>query len=244
MLPPSLVTRFESVDESIREFRLAARQRFEDGVARADADHRTGAIYSVGLRRRDDNGFSITPINCEELMPRRRTEFKEQTRRTDENLVDRLVEELKGGGESAQPIIDEEEFSSGLLRITVIWDDWDRLPPENRTSTILRAYEVADQPLRERITLASGLTVPEAYAAGRMPYRIIPAWRTGDPVTLEQCREAMIDEGASTLFSPENPRLLFATREDAEAARARLGERLPVSSGPVWTIAVEDRSQN
>jgi len=58
----------------------------------------------------------------------------------------------------------------------------------------------------------------------------------------------MIDEGASTLFSPDKPQLLFATINDAEAALKRLGERLPASV-PVWTIMEEldrgdDWSQN
>jgi hypothetical protein len=168
-------------------------------------------------------------------MSRRRTEFKERTRPTNEHLVNRLAEEIKSDGKFAQPMIEEEEFSSGLFRITVIWDEWDRLSSENRTATILRAYEAADPPLSEKITLANGLTVPEAHAAGMLPYRIIPALRAGDPVTPEQCRKAMIDEGASILFSPDTPQLLFATFDHAEAALQRLGERLPASV-PVWTI--------
>ena len=68
-----------------------------------------------------------------------------------------------------------------------------------------------------------------------LPFQIIPAVRSGDPVTLEQCRQAMIDEGASILVSAENPQLRFATEADAESARIRLARRLP-SSEPVWVV--------
>ncbi len=48
-----------------------------------------------------------------------------------------------------------------------------------------------------------------------LPFQIIPALRKGDPVTLDQCRQAMIDEGASTLLGPDKPQLRFATEEEA-----------------------------
>ena len=77
---------------------------------------------------------------------------------------------------------------------------------------------------RDRIALASGLTVPEAHAAGMLPFQVFPALRRGDPVTLDQCRQALIDEGASILFGADNPQLRFATEEDAEKARERLAQ--------------------
>jgi hypothetical protein len=105
--------------------------------------------------------------------------------------------------------------------------------------TILRAYEQAEgQEFRNRIALASGLTVPEAHAAGMLPYQVIAAVRKGDPVTAEQCRKALIEEGASVLFGEDNPQLRFATAEEAEAARKRLAARLPKSE-QVWVITKE-----
>jgi hypothetical protein len=71
-----------------------------------------------------------------------------------------------------------------------------------------------------------------------LPYQIIAAVRKGDPVTKEQCRKALIAEGASILFGDEQPQLRFATEEDAEAARKRLAERLP-NSAEVWVITKE-----
>src|SRR5438093_3274324 len=123
-------------------------------------------------------------------MPRKRRRFEEPPRRTVGSLVERLVDELKSDRQAGQPLIEEEEFPTRKLRVNVIWDEWDRVPLEDRTATILRAYEQAEgQDYRDRIALASGLTVPEAHAAGMLPYQVIPAVRKGDPVTTDQCRK-------------------------------------------------------
>jgi hypothetical protein len=172
-------------------------------------------------------------------MPRKRKGFEEPPRRTIGGLVERLVAELKSDRQSGQPLIEEEEFPTKKLRVNVLWDAWDRVPLEDRTATILRAYEVAEgREYRDRIALASGLTVPEAHAAGMLPYQVIAAVRRSDPVTMDQCRQALIDEGASILFGNDSPQLRFSTEEEAEAARKRLAERLP-NSEPVWVITKE-----
>ena len=172
-------------------------------------------------------------------MPRKKRGVEEQPRPARGDLAERLADELRSGRASGQPVIDEQEFPTGKIRVTVIWDEWDRLPLEDRTAVILRAYELAEgRAYRERIALASGLTVPEAYGAGMLPFQIIPALRKGDPVTPEQCRQAMIEEGASTLLAADKPQLRFASEEEAEAARKRLVERLP-NSDPVWVITQE-----
>jgi len=169
-------------------------------------------------------------------MPRIKRPFNEVTRAVSAELASRLAEELRGDREFGQPMIDEQEFPSGRLRVNVIWDDWDRMSLEDRTSLILRAYEMAEsRAYRERIALANGLTVPEAIAAGMLPYHVFPALRQGDSVTAEQCRKAMIEEGASILLGEERPVLRFATEEQAEAARTRLALRLPASE-PVWVV--------
>src|SRR5712691_9680799 len=134
-------------------------------------------------------------------MPRKRRGFEEPPRRTVASLVARLVDDLKSARESGQPLIEEEEFPAKKLRVNVVWDEWDHVPLEDRTATILRAYEQAEgREYRDRIALASGLTVPEAQAAGMLPYQVIAAVRKGDPVTADQCCQALIEEGASTLF--------------------------------------------
>jgi hypothetical protein len=172
-------------------------------------------------------------------MPRKKRGIEDQPRPTSGHLAERLADELRSSRESGQPVIEEQEFPTGTIRATVIWDEWDRLPLEDRTAVILRAYELAEgRGYRDRIALASGLTVPEAYAAGMLPFQIIPALRRGDPVTPEQCRRAMIDEGASTLLAAETPQLRFTSAEEAEAARKRLVKRLP-DSEQVWVITQE-----
>jgi hypothetical protein len=181
-------------------------------------------------------------------MPRKKRGVEERPRLTHGDLAERLANELQSTRESGQPIIDEQEFPTGRIRVTVIWDVWDRLPLEERTSVILRAYDLAEgREYLDRIALASGLTVPQAHAAGMLPYQILPALRKGDPVTAGECQQAMIEEGASVLLAPEKPQLRFASEEEAEAARLRLVQRLPTSD-QVWIItqevgAVEDWAQ-
>lgn len=172
-------------------------------------------------------------------MPRTRRGFTTPPRHSDGDLVARLADELKSTRQSGQPIIEEEEFPTKKLRVNVIWDAWERVPLEDRTATILRAYEEAEgREFGNRIALASGLTVPEAHAAGMLPFQVIAAVRKGDPVTKDQCRKALIEEGASILLDESNPMLRFATEEEAEAARKRLSERLR-DSEPVWVITKE-----
>lgn len=71
-----------------------------------------------------------------------------------------------------------------------------------------------------------------------LPFRIIPALRSSDPVTLEQCHAAMIDEGASLNFGDGRPHLLFSDLGEAEKARHRLIQRLP-GSEQIWTTMKE-----
>jgi hypothetical protein len=172
-------------------------------------------------------------------MPRNKKGFQEALPRFAADLAERLADELRNSRDSGQPQIDETRFPTGKIRVNVIWDAWDRLPPEERTDTILRAYELAEGPAyRDQIALASGLTVPEAHAAGMLPFQILVALRKGDPVTLEECKQAMLEEGASQLFGPGQLQLRFATEEEAEACRQRLIRRLPPSE-PVWMIVRE-----
>jgi hypothetical protein len=177
-------------------------------------------------------------------MPRIKMGFEDQPRKTDTRLVDRLVDELKANRESGQPFIYEQSFSTGKVRILVIWDDWKDLPLEQRTNIILSAIEQSDgKDYRARVALASGLTVPEGVAAGMLPYQIITARRQGDKVTFEQCWDAMLAEGASQLFGPKVLHLRFPTEEAAEACRKRLIKRLP-SSDEIWIVSREITAQD
>ncbi len=177
-------------------------------------------------------------------MPRKRSGPDIPTGSVRKDLADKLAAELKGSREFGQPVIYERLFRTGKERVTVIWDAWQNLPLQERTATILRAYELAEgAESRDRIALASGLTVPEAHAAGMLPAQIIPARRKDDPLTEDQIQQALLEEGGSLLFDPPRVHLYFSTPEEAEAARQRLIERFP-GSEEVWLINVEITAQD
>jgi hypothetical protein len=177
-------------------------------------------------------------------MPRKRIGPEVRSGRVRGDLAEKLALELKSGREYGQPLIYEQQFRTGKASVTVVWDAWHGLPLQERTATILRAYEIAEGPeSRDRVALASGLTVPEAHAAGMLPYQVLPALRPGDPVTLAEVHRAMLEEGASQLAGREAVQLRFATQEEAEAARHRLSQRLP-GSEPIWLINRELMAQD
>src|SRR5438105_29071 len=177
-------------------------------------------------------------------MPRKKMGPEVRTGEVKKDLADKLAAELKNSRPYGQPLIFEETYRTGKVRVNVIWDSWDGMPLQQRSATILRAYEIAEgEESRNRIALASGLTVPEAYAAGMLPYQIIAAVRKGDVVTPDQARDALLEEGGSQLFDPRVVQLRFAAEEDAEAARQRLIERFP-GSEDVWIITREFTAQD
>jgi hypothetical protein len=173
-------------------------------------------------------------------MPRVKTGFSDSKRPSVGPLVERLIDELKSNQESGQPFIYEQEFSTGKIRVLVVWDEWKDMPLEERTSTILAAYERAEgKEYRAKIALASGLTVPEAAAAGMLPYLIVPALRKSDPVTLEECGQAMLAEGATKLVRDGVLQLRFRNEQEAESCRKRLIQRLPKSED-VWFVMSQE----
>src|SRR5947207_1781011 len=146
-------------------------------------------------------------------MPRIRRGPESQPRPRYPDLVRALAEELKNSHDAGQPRIEEQVFpQTNAVRVTVLWDKWESVPDEDRAATILQAYEQAEgKDCRNPIALAIGLTFPDALESGLLPFQITTPLRKGDPVTVEQCREAMIAEGASILLDPSKPQLRFAT---------------------------------
>lgn len=117
-----------------------------------------------------------------------------------------------------------------------MWDEWAAVSFEDRPAIILRAYELAwGKEARERIALASGMTVPEATVAGLLPYRVVPALRKTDPFQPEDVKRAMIEQGASQLSLDEDVLLRFATSEEAIDCIKRLTVALP-GSEPIWIV--------
>ena len=168
-------------------------------------------------------------------MPRR-TMTTDTTQPVNAALAERLRASLKDQKEFGQPIVYELPLRSDRLRVTVVWDDWNQMAFDERTAVILRAYELAEgSAYRSRIALANGLTVPEATAAGMLPFQVTTAIRKSDPVSFDECRNAMLAEGASELFEPGAVQLRFASLAEAEACRKRLIASLPRSE-EVWLI--------
>lgn len=152
-------------------------------------------------------------------------------------LTAELAAELRADRAAGQPRIEEQHFpTTSAIRVSVFWDRWAGLPDEDRSEVILQAYEqVEGKAYRDRIALAFGLTLPEAHESGLLPYRVLPLLRKGDPVSAEQCQDALLAEGASALFGSQGPQLRFATEEEAEAARHRLIAAVP-GSEEVWAV--------
>jgi hypothetical protein len=118
----------------------------------------------------------------------------------------------------------------------VIWDKWESLTDRDRAETILQFHEeTGGKASLDRVAVAAGLTVPQAYAAGRLPIQVTTALRTSAPVNLQQCHQAMISLGASTLSNPDRPVLRFGTVQEAEECVQQLVKDLPGSDG-LWTV--------
>lgn len=154
-------------------------------------------------------------------------------------LAEKLAAELKANRDFGQPTFYEQEYSTKKMRVTVIWDEWADASLEERSAVILQAYELVEGAAeKERIALASGLTVPEATAAGLLPYRVIPARRDTDQVTPKEIEAAMIEQGASKLSPKDDLQLRFATRDEAAKCVQRLEAALPTSA-KIWVISSE-----
>jgi hypothetical protein len=177
-------------------------------------------------------------------MPRKKIGVQSALATAKDGLAQKLAEELKANREFGQPTVYEQEYSTKKVRVTVIWDEWADASLEDRSAVILKAYELAEgETARDKIALASGLTVPEAAAAGLLPFQVIPGLRESDSITREQVEAAMVELGASKLLPSDGLQLRFATKEEAETCVQRLIENLPPSK-PIWIISREVQAQN
>lgn len=171
-------------------------------------------------------------------MPRIQRKPEPLAHKGDVDLVAALVTELKQPKEFGQPMIDEEVFAkTNLIRVLVLWDRWWEIPEEARTDVIRQAYLQADgQETADRLVLINGLTFPEAYDDELLPFEVIALHRRGDKYSLEECAQAMINQGASILDRSDHPRLWFQTLQQAEECAERLKLSLP-GSDDVWSIS-------
>jgi hypothetical protein len=166
--------------------------------------------------------------------PTEPTEYAER-----ETLVNELAKEIHEPRPVGQPIILENSGTGTRSILThVIWDRWEECPRELRADIILDAYEKSlGVGYREKISLALGVTVPEAVAIGLLPYAVRPALRLAPAQpSQEEYRRAMVEAGASTLSGARWPILRCATLEDAEATQDYLRQSLADSN---WIIVQE-----
>jgi hypothetical protein len=160
-----------------------------------------------------------------------------------EGLVDDLAKELRSPRKFGQPIVIEDPVAGGDRRlIHVIWDAWEGCPREQRTAIIQAAYEQAlGEEYHDKISLAIGITVPEAVAMGMLPYWVSPMGRTREALSQKEL-QAIIEAGGSTMSTSRMPEVPWlpgvrcATLEDAVATLEHLQEILP---GSKWIIAQE-----
>jgi hypothetical protein len=176
--------------------------------------------------------FSITRSSKlkERIMPVIRGQSHSTSLTTDrrEALREELVHELSGKTTSGGPLIFEIPLEqSDKIDVIVVWNAFEGIRAEDRTSLILEAYD--DQ--SDRISLAMGSTYHEAIEQHLLPYTVIPKTRSG-PVNQVELRQAMLEEGGVAL-SDERVELRFPTLAMAEAAYQRLSERFPSES---WSL--------
>lgn len=161
-----------------------------------------------------------------------------QTAADRDDLVGDLVGELREPRPFGQPIIlDDQTPETNSRRLHVIWDRWESCPRPIRPDVITEAFRRVfgwghSDP---QITLALGVTVPEAAGIGLVPFEVAPVVPKGEPLP-EAYRSAMISAGASMLFRGERPVLRCAAIEDAQAAVDFLQGQLP---GSRWTVIRE-----
>lgn len=145
-------------------------------------------------------------------------------------LLDQLKQELAGGQSPNGPVIFEIPLrQSDKKDVLVVWPAFRDLRSEDRTQLILDAYQ---QPEREQIAQALGVTYEEAMEQQLLPYAVVPMTRAGeaDPAEL---RRAMIREGA--IVTPAGKvDLRFPTLAMAENAHRKLSESLPKG---YWTLS-------
>jgi hypothetical protein len=169
-------------------------------------------------------------------MPRKIIRPLDGSQFADRSLCNLLVDELRSPHDVGQPLVIEHQFpSTDKKQIQVIWDKFEGIAEQDRSELILSAFEqVEGKPTRDKILFASGFTVPEAAAAGILPFQVVPAKVAQVEVGTEQLFNAMKEEGASTVAGTTT--LRFPTFEDAETTKTRLDHRLPQGR---WLIVQE-----
>ena len=139
-----------------------------------------------------------------------------------QTLLEQMLNEIEGKGKPNGPLIFEIPLDySDKLDILVVWDEWEDIRSEDRSSLILEAYGNN----QGKIAQALGVTYQETVEQNLLPYAVVPMIREGefDP---SKVRNAMLEEGGIALPS-EKVDLRFPTMSMAETAHRHLCEKLP-----------------
>lgn len=143
-------------------------------------------------------------------------------------LLQQLKNERDGKATPNGPLVFEIPLEqSDRIDVLVVWQAWENLRSEDRTSLVVEAYK----DLEERIAQALGVTYQEAIEQQVLPYAVIPLTRRGEADAAE-VRKAMLEEGGIPLPG-DKVDLRFPTMAMAEAAHRRLCDRLPKG---YWSI--------
>jgi hypothetical protein len=148
-----------------------------------------------------------------------------------DELTDRLAREIHQRTDDGPLIFEQEIADTATFHVIVVWQRWVDVPEELRNSIFLEAYTRSDPDFASKITIAVGVTMEEAIDMNLLPFQIITLRKEGDPVTIEQVRDAMQHEGGT--YAAGGWQLRFPTRELAEEALARLRQIL---AGDWWRI--------
>ena len=170
-------------------------------------------------------------------MPRTQADSRVTQKAVTSPLVADLAHELGSPHQFGQPMIHEQVYPrSDTIHAKVFWDRWTNIDLEKRIKIIFAAYHQAEtEEAIKRITVVSGYTIAEGVNIGELPYELKPIHRKSDPVSLEQCYEAMRACGASTLARLDMPLLRFPTVEAAQQCKDYLTQQLP-GSDEIWAI--------
>ena len=102
-------------------------------------------------------------------MPVIRSSGQLQAEISRDTLVEQLTKELIGEAQAQGPLIFEVPIANNdTFHVIVVWDAWEGVSPEDRSSIILDAYKKRDEvkededPMAPRITLVIGATVDQA----------------------------------------------------------------------------------
>jgi hypothetical protein len=161
-----------------------------------------------------------------------------------------LFKELMGESVYQGPVVFEDPVGVDAINVIVVWEAWQGLAQDDRTSVIREAYarysgaleqtvpyldarDKPDLPMVPRLTMALGATGDEVEEHGLLPYSVRP--NAGpEAFDADELERIMIEAGA--IQTPTAIHLRFPSRVMATEAHARLAHEMPEAR---WSIHEE-----